>query len=425
MNERDFFVDENGCSIFEVPRQQKLVMNFGNAVVLPSAIIVNEKIDYKKMEKCIQHAFDIYDAMRFIAYKKDDFLGYRILNQYHYKLKVYEAKGAAHDARYKDAISHMNKQLDIGMNIFSDISIRIELVKIEEAQYVLFFVCCPWIMDGTSTSTVSNMILSEYNDEPLDIPESIQYHEFIKWYLDFEKSEKGIAEKQFWESYMKGYTKFDSSKMFEGTPSELSDYNAQIPEEYFERATKVYNTSLMNIFIFAYHLTITFFFSEPDTVISVPFACRGKKEHFYIVGNLTRNFYHRLIVEEKATLSETVRASIDSMSKAIINHHISNPDINLLTFASNHNNFRNANYVSTHKNISQELGRKDRGFNGWYLTLLKFPDKMSLFYMCGSHVTKECIQYFNRNIPLIVQYLMTNPDMTVGTLKEIILENEK
>ena len=58
MKKFEFFKDENGNSVFELPRQQRDIIGNGSNMIFPTAIELNEAIDLKHMEASIQDAFD-------------------------------------------------------------------------------------------------------------------------------------------------------------------------------------------------------------------------------------------------------------------------------------------------------------------------------------------------------------------------------
>lgn len=55
-----------------------------------------------------------------------------------------------------------------------------------------------------------------YAGEKMDYPYALQNHEFMEQYLEFEKSEAGRKELEYWENELNDYKTFDISSLSKG-----------------------------------------------------------------------------------------------------------------------------------------------------------------------------------------------------------------
>lgn len=415
MKNFEFFKDENGNSVFELPRQQRDIIGNGSNMIFPTAIELNEAIDLKRMEASIQDAFDAYDTLRYIGVGEKEVLFYKIVSNYKYELELYEVSGNSDEEKYNNALEEIGKLCRKPIDMFHELSVRIGLVKVTDQQYIFYLIGHPWIADGTACALITDRIMRRYAGEAIEKHVALQNHEFMEQYLQFEKTEKGIAELEYWEKELSGYKMFDISPLAVGEKAYMKDYVVPISKDIMETVAKNFKTSVYNVFLFAFHVAVYHFLGVKDTMISIPDSCRIKKVHFYIVGNLVRNVPHRLILSEEETLAEAFRNSIAKSSKDIKNHHVATFD-RRLQFCTSYNNYRKPAGFTV-KNISSKVGNDQRETNFFGIVLLEMPEALQLFFVCDYHVSKETLTAFKESMTKTAELLLENPDIKVGDTK--------
>ena len=415
MTNFEFFKDENGNSVFELPRQQRDIIGNGSNLIFPTAIELDEAVDLKRMENSIQEAFDTYDTLRYIGVGEKEVLFYKIVINYKYELKLYEAKGSSDEEKYNDALETINRFCRKPIDMFNELSMNIGIVKVTDNQYIFYLIGHPWIADGTACAIITDRIMRSYAGEEIENHVALQNHDFMEQYLQFEKTEKGIAELEYWEKELSGYKMFDMSQLSVGEKAYMKDYVVPISKDTFETVAKNFKTSVYNVFLFTFHVAAYHFLGVKDTMISIPDSCRIKKEHFYIVGNLVRNVPHRLILSEDKTLAEAFIHSIAQSSKGIKNHHVATFD-RRLQFATSYNNYRKPAGFTV-KNISSKVGNDQREANLFGIVLLEMPEGLQLFFACDYRVSKKTLISFQESMAKTAELLLKNPDIKVGDTK--------
>lgn len=257
--------------------------------------------------------------------------------------------------------------------------------------------------------------MRSYAGEEIENHVALQNHDFMEQYLQFERTEKGIAELEYWEKDLSDYKMFDISLLSVGEKAYMKDCVVLISKEVFENVAKNFKTSVYNVFLFTFHVAVYHFLGVKDTMISIPDSCRVKKEHFYIVGNLVRNVPHRLILSEDETLAEAFGNSIAKSSKGIKNHHVAIFD-RRLQFCTSYNNYRKPAGFTV-KNISAKVGNDQREANLFGIILLEMPEGLQLFFACDYRVSKEILTSFRESMIKIAELLLKNPNVKVGDTK--------
>ncbi len=418
----NFYKDENGRSVFELPRQQKLQIAFGCEFISVCALMIDEKLDINKMKKTIQHAFDSYDTLRYMAVEENGDTCYKILNSYKYEFTPYIATGASYEEKYQDAIDHISEMAVKPIDIYNGLSQVIDVAVVDDEHFIFYIIAYPWTLDGSACAILSDIILTDYKGIDSKRPYAVQNHEFMEWYLELEKSEKGQKELEFWKKNNEGSTVHDLSSMYIGQPATQQDFMAPMDTEKFNDIAKNYKTSFMNVALFGYHMAIYNLLGLTDSMVAIMDSCRVKKEHIGVVGNLVRQLCHRLIFNEDTKLVDAFKNSIEEMSLCTKNHHVACSDPNVGNFAMTSNNFRQTGDFFA-KNISSQIRVKRQEKDMLLLCFVELPTGFNFIYRCNSKTSKESLGIITRSVQTAVDMLINNPDITISEFKKMVMED--
>lgn len=415
-----FYVDEKGRSVFELPRQQKLQIAVGHDFISVCAMMVDEKLDVDKMEKTIQHAFDSYDTLRYMAVKENEDICYKILDSYKYDFNPYIAVGSSYEEKYQDAINHISEIAVKPIDIYNGLSQIIDVAVVDDEHFIFYLIAYPWTLDGSACAILADIILTDYKGTDVKRPYAVQNHEFMEWYLDLEKSEKGQKELEFWKKNNEGSTQHDLSSMYIGQPATQQDFMVPVDTEKFNEIAQNYKTSCVNVALFGYHMAIYNLLGLTDTMVLIMDSCRVKKEHIGVVGNLVRQLSHRLIFSEDTKLVDAFKSSIEEMSLCTKNHHVACGDLNTVDFGMTCNNFRQTGDFFA-KNISAQIRVKKQEMDKFLLVFAELPTGFNLIYRCNSKTSKESLGIVTRSVRTAVDMLIKNPDITMSEFKKMVL----
>lgn len=421
-----FYVDEKGNSVFTLPRQQKLQIFLGNNFTSVSAMMIDEKLDAAKMEKAIQTVFDAYDSLRYMAVEKDNEIYYKIVEDYRFELKPYVASGDDYEAKFRDATDYISRVASQPIDIYNGLSVFFGIVIVTDEQFILYMGAYPWTLDGTSCAVITDRILKEYRGIEIKIPYAVQNHEFMEWYLDFENSEKGQQELEFWKQNYEGVKKHGLQEMYVGQPASPADMMVKLDIGKVSSLAKKYKTSNVNVIMYALHLAAYNVFGLTDYVVPIGDSCRVKKEHICVVGNLVRHLGHRLKLDENAKLSEMFNASIDAMSKCVKNHHVAYSNGRTSDFGVTCNNFRQADDFFA-KNITSKIritppekeGQKEKEL--LLVIIAELPNGLNIIYRGPGKLTKEGLGIVTDTIRKVIDVLGEDKDMSVSEFKRFVL----
>ena len=259
---------------------------------LPTATIIEGKIDFKRFEEAFQQLIDRHEALRTSFEVVDGKPMQKIDDNVDLNLN-YKEVSITDDNEIDDLAQEFIKPYDLSeAPLF-----RIELVKIGEGRHVLLFDVHHIIADGTSAEIMVRDGCQLYFNDPEDLQNlRIQYKDFAVWQNDLLNSDKIKDQKEYWVNKFKGEIPIldmptdyprPPIKSFEGDRVYF-EIGEELTEKVKEFASNQGATLYMTL-LSIYNVLLHKYSGQEDIIVGSPTAGRRHADLEEIVGMFINN----------------------------------------------------------------------------------------------------------------------------------------
>ncbi len=320
---------------------------------------------------------------------------------------------------------------------------RVFLVRTEMRQ-ILVYDLPHIIFDGVSAINLVNDFILLYQGKTLiDLP--IQYKDYAVWQNDYYRSEKILAQEQYWLNVYQDLPPvldlpldYPRPMVFDSTGGLLSVKLSAASGRALEKLARENDATLYILLLAVYHLLLTRYTAQTDTVIGIPTAGRTNPELEQIVGMFVNTLPLRNQVDYTATFREFFQQVKLNALEAYANQdyqlELLIEKLDLVRDLSRNPLF---DTVMVMRNIEQiendlpdlkitplEIPRYGAKFD-LTVNVAQMNDEIILsFYYCTKLFAPGTIQQLADHFQLLCTQVITDPEIRVKDL-ELVSEDEK
>lgn len=324
---------------------------------LPSCIKFKSKVSYKILQKSMNVIVKRHTLLRSVIELKDSKPVFRVIPENEVNVDLVSKK--IKDSDLDTFIAEFRKEkinLDNGSPLFIT-----QLVETDKGEWFFFFMPHHIAFDGWSFDIFFeelNLLYTAFENKetPLLSEQKANYNDFV----NYMSADTAVFTEQakFWKEKLSGelpildlptdYRRLKETSHSGGTVS------FHIDEELassLKSIAKTYNSSLYNIFLACFNMTLSHFSGQDDLIVGTPVRRREYREFENIIGN----FVNTIAVRSEINWDESFKSNLDMINKASI-EAISHSDIS---------------FEEVLKGISWE---RDIGFTPIYQSLFSYQD---------------------------------------------------
>lgn len=287
----------------------------GNSTLynVPGCIVLNGKIDAKKVKKCINMLIERHETLRTYFEVYDENIIQKVLDKVDFKLNV------SNNAEF-DNLQAIFEEFDTPFNLSVAPLFKAKLVNFKNGKSALLLDAHHIICDGTSISIFADEVCKLYNGESL--PElSITYKDYANFENDRLLSGALDEAKSYWLSKFinevpilnmpTNYTR-PSIQSFEGDRKYLT-INAETVEKINNLSKKLHITPYI-LMLSAYYIMLSKYTNQDDIVVGSPVASRDVES----IQNLIGMFVNTLALRNNVNVKSSIKDFMLSLKNNVL-----------------------------------------------------------------------------------------------------------
>lgn len=293
-----------------------------------SCMRLKGKMDADVFKLAAQKVFDRHEALRTKYVEHDGEFYMQVVEDYKYELDLRIATGDTTQERFEDAMRIYNEQLSDLHNPFEETTGFIFLVKIDENDHLLCFICGHNLSDGYSLSIVCKDILMQFiSHGHMPLKPVAQYREYAEYEKKLLESEDAKEKEKYWTDMgeMLKTRKCNTLELIVdnqvkaefGTIKECK-INAEQKQKLVKVAKKN-KASVFNVLMAVFHKTLHDIYDSEITFMQIATANREEKVYRETVG-LFAKVVPDIIEHDEADTQDT----LISKTKSRMNENLKN-----------------------------------------------------------------------------------------------------
>ncbi|MGM9979487.1 MAG: amino acid adenylation domain-containing protein [Clostridium sp.] len=184
------------CPISPIQKGMFYLQQFNNISTtynMPEVCIIEGNLDVSKLERTFKTLIKRHEIFRSTFEIINGEPMRKVYSNIKFKINNYEYQEKEFKENYKEILSKFVKPFNISKLPL----IRVNLIKIKENKYILFYDMNHIISDGTSNRLIQNEIASIYNGKKL--PElKLEYKDYVNWYIGLQANKKLKEQEEYW-----------------------------------------------------------------------------------------------------------------------------------------------------------------------------------------------------------------------------------
>lgn len=277
---------------------------------IPFVFSLKGRLDIECLQKSLEELTDRHEILRFRFKKIDEKLEGIISkkNFLNFYIKDFRTKNGDYDTR--KAQEYINTKVMEEFDLFSDFLIKVELIIINDNEFILAIIMHHVIFDEWSGNVLINELIALYqsnkNNTELKLPKLlITYQDYASWHRHLVDNNYFDKELEYWQEYLKGATPILDLPTNKIRPLELS-YNGGCQKIEFsteelssiKKYCKAEKVTTFTFLLTAFKILLHSYTGEDDLVIGFPSANRLHKELEYLIGLFVNVIPIRLYFEK-------------------------------------------------------------------------------------------------------------------------------
>lgn len=285
---------------------------------MPAAIMVDGKVDQRRLEKAFEALINRHEALRTSFVKKDDVPVQRIHDQVDFEITVLE-KG-------EETIESIMTSFVRPFDLSHAPMLRVSLLALEEKKHMLLFDMHHLISDGVSIHILLNDLAQLYKNESL--PElRLQYKDYAVWQSQ-QLSSGYKKEERYWMETFNGElpvlqlpTDFPRPAVQSFSGDRISTVlNKEVTENLNLLAEKT-GTTLYMVMLAAYQVLIAKYTDQEDIITGTLMAGRDQGDLSDIVGMFVNTLAIRTALEKQTQFTNVLQDVRQNVLGAIENQN--------------------------------------------------------------------------------------------------------
>lgn len=264
---------------------------------VPIVIVLNPKVDLKKLEKAIQEVVQRHEILR------------TVIVDFHQKVLNTQVEITHQPIKNSDYFSYefeLDREIPIRVNIY---------------QHVLTFNIHHIAFDGWSTNLLLGEIAKLYHGEKLPDMD-LQYKDFATWQRKVQTNETLKEQKAYWIDQLADYEELDFPTDF-ARPREFDykgkEYTYELDEALITKLKELAQTektSLFSVTLSAFMILLSTYSNQKNVVVGTPIANRHIKGTEELIGFFVNTLALSANVAPELTINEFIRLNSEQVINA-------------------------------------------------------------------------------------------------------------
>ena len=227
---------------------------------------------------------------------------------------IHDMQGYSKGKGLEQSLAEIKRMNRIPMDIFVDPMIAFHMYILGENDILIYVRSNHILIDGPSLRVIYATILNSIvetsaNDKANDIT-PLSWEDFVKRELEYESSDKGLAEKKYWESYQKnmpsaindedvrcaiaksGDKLYKDINIGKTKSSNIDGKISNLPMDKLNTAAKNNKTSVFNVTLFLYTYALGQIFDRDEISVNYTVSNRFNESARYTIGLTTHTVPH-------------------------------------------------------------------------------------------------------------------------------------
>ena len=404
----------------------------------PGGIIINGKLDSKKLEECIKIIIDRHESLRTYFEIENGEVVQKIIEKPEFKLKIVKK------ANYEE-IPQIFKNFVSYFDLAKAPIFKAMYIEFTNEKSALFIDAHHIIIDGASLAILTEEICKIYNDEKLEQLD-YTYKDFTEYEAEKIASGKFEEAEKYWLEQFRGeipvlnmpttYSR-PVNQSFEGKKV-YSTINNSLKEK-IERITKNTGITQYMLMLTAYYLLLSRYTAQEDIVIGSPIVGRDLPETSNLIGMFVNTLALRMKIDSENTVRELTMKVKEKLLEAyeyqtypfdeLVNKLDLSRDATRNPLISTMFTYQNNGYKSLKfKDIETKYYVPDINISKFDLSLEVIPKKEELDISL-EYATKlfeeKFITNLVKNYLSLLEEISNNIDAKISKLKIVSAEEEK
>ncbi len=310
VTKRDYYPVSDAQKVIFTLSQMKGKKSVGVTYNIPSAVVVQGKVDAARFEKALNQLAQRHEVLR-TSYAFVDNNPVQVIQEHvEIKLDILERENGNID----DIVQELIKPFDLSKAPL----LRVCLIKLDEDKHVLFYDIHHIISDGVSVSILLKDFLSLYRGEYLP-PLRIQYKDYLEWLngshgtADLQRMEKywvdiykdGAPELTMPLDYERPWMQsFEGDNIFFEAEKDLTAKLEKVAEDT--------GTTVFMVLLAALYIVLSKYSKQEDVVVGTPITGRPHPE----LENLMGMFVNIIALRNRPESSKSIRSFLQEVKDA-------------------------------------------------------------------------------------------------------------
>ncbi len=337
---------------------------------LSYGLFIHFELDEKKMEKSIQSLYNSIDAYRAVMKRDNNSWEYHYEKEYQYHIRVESVEGESLEEKQEKVKSIVRENTLKPSSLENEIPARFDIYKLEENEYFLAVYLNHYIADGHSIGLTIWKIMEKYWDITIEGARSVgNMRKYCQRIFSADQDERSRRCIDYWKNEMNGY----HIDKYQVNQSDLPAYDGlphciKMDKKNIVAFAQQNKTTVSNMVMLAYHITLAKVFGQRDNVISFVSTDRNTPDDWGLIAPYEKLLSNRFILEEGKPYRELLKIIAGKIGRNIAHKYVPMQRIGL------------SRYGVTYMNHSKKLFESDE-ITTWMPELLMDYAKCSFIVL--------------------------------------------
>ncbi|MCR4955141.1 MAG: hypothetical protein K6A30_00455 [Lachnospiraceae bacterium] len=271
-------------------------------------VLIHENVDVAKLNECVKSLYREIDCFHMHLVQDENGFAYGFDPNIGEEVHLLKAEGEKPEEKLRFAKNHVLKQSSWVRDRFSYSPFFVELFEIEPEEYFLAAYLDRYVSDGHSIGVALMKLLGAYRDTVIEGGVSTKSMMDYMRSLDTEQHrEKARQDALYWKEHLKGFALLPYEKKSDTRAFEDENVCVYLPKQEIVTKARALRSTLGNLLMAAYHLTIYEVFGKEDNVISYVSTDRNTLEQWGIIGPFLKPLSSRVTVEKNLSVKDFIK----------------------------------------------------------------------------------------------------------------------
>ena len=262
---------------------------------VPAALRVTGALNFPALQQTFNEIVRRHEALRTTLAVVEDQQVQRIADALHLPIYVFDLRNLPRESRQTEAKRLTAKEAQRPFNLATDLLLRVTLLQLDDAEYLLMLNMHHIVSDGWSIGVLIQELGAIYtafaSEKPSPLPElPVQYADFAKWQREWLQGEVLETQLAYWRQQLNGISMLNLPA--DRPRPAIQSYRGkrlllQLPKplsEALEMLSQRQGVTLFMTMLAAFQTLLYHYAQQSDIVVGSPIANRNRSEIEALIG---------------------------------------------------------------------------------------------------------------------------------------------